>query len=74
MEVMGDGDRSGRIQAQKVGDDPLEGGQGRCVLQIADMLADEDLAAHTESDRIFQVRADREEGGQFLAMRTGRGA
>ena len=63
MQVVGDGNGLGLVQAQEVGDDALEGMHGFGGFQIADVLADEDLVANAESDSVFEMRAHSEDGG-----------
>ena len=74
MQIVGDGDRRGLVEAQEVGDDPLEGGQGLGRLQVADVLADEDLTPDAEGDGVLQMRAHGQNGRQRLGDSTGSGA
>lgn len=66
VHIVCDGSRRRVVERDEIGNDARERGAGLRGIQIADMLADEDLLPHTQRDGILQMRSHRENRGHFL--------
>ena len=62
------------VKAAEVVDGVLERAPRLGRVQIADVLAEEHLAAHGDRDRVLQVPAHRQDRRQSRSTRTGSGA
>ena len=58
MTSGGDGLRLGVVKLLEIGDDTEEGSVCLFRLQIADVLADENLIADRKRDRVLEVRSN----------------
>ena len=69
MQIVRDGHRRGLVHLQEVGDDAFERSHRLRRLQVADVLADEDLPAHAQRHGVFQVRAYGQDCRDFIAQK-----
>jgi hypothetical protein len=68
VQIMGNGNGGGFVEAQEIGNNSLKGSHRFCRFQVADVLADEDLPPHAKSNGVFKMRAHGQNGGRLAGQ------
>ena len=74
VQIAGDDFRLETVEAAQIFNRFLEGFSSFESLEIADVLAEEDILAHCDGHRVLEMAADREHRWQALGTRMPSGA